>query len=222
MSAFQHWSFRAHDLIKAAGLKIKYGQVRQLLARGLGHRDVFSFDRSESEAFERACIAVFAETELLARAKELGLEIQRELLDELFTRLLLEPGLPALTRHSQLPFAARRALSTENRLIADLFSQEFSKLLPQHSDVRVQVHSAEADEGFRDGLPLECSVHGTAMTLLNGEDFDVSFAARIEFPSIGRRLLAFPIIHQLETSGLPEAWDPNYSNDFAYISDSDS
>jgi hypothetical protein len=220
MSIFQRWSREAHKTLSARGLKVSYAQVQQLLAGGLGHPSLHSFQKADLQALEHAAFAVFDEARMLGRAKPLGIALTDDISNDLCMDLREIRGGPMLIRARYFEHPARGAFPSADPAV-DMFAREVNTTLPDHAVEMSQVLRAEPIDEFREGCSWVWSMRGTSLALRDGDDYEVPFAAHVEFPSIGTRLLSNPFIHSVRPSGPPAPWDDDVT-DFAYVSESDS
>lgn len=207
MSTFQRRCRQAHDLVQSAGLKVPYGKVQQVLARGMGHASLYDFQRSDSRAWDYAAYALLDEQGLLDRASELGVALTASLADRICLGLRDLASSPLVIRDRYFEVPAKQAFSEEHPGF-DALAAHVLRVLPGHQADYPQILGAQPQSAFHQGQSWSWTCEGTSLALKDGDDYEVAFTARMEFPSVGLRLLGRPAIYDVRLSGAPEPWDP--------------
>lgn len=220
MSSFQRWCGQAQAVLSAAGVKVSYSQVQQLLARSLGHQFYASFQKADLAEVDGARYAVADSAAFLGRAAQMEIAVTEEISNDLFMDLRHDYVAPTLVRTQYFEYPARMAFPSVDHPALAAIRQELERTLAGHTIDHARAVWAEPEGDLPESASWYWSVRGTLLASYGDDALEVPFTAKMELPKVGRRLLAQPLIHNLQQSGPPVPWDDDIG-DYGYVSDSD-
>nr|WP_315494200.1 hypothetical protein [uncultured Rhodoferax sp.] len=88
MSAFSSWSYLVRDYLTSLGYRASLGQAQQILAAGLGHNSLASFNNHDKAVLPHARQVVIDAALMAPRARELGFPLDGEQSQDILTSLI--------------------------------------------------------------------------------------------------------------------------------------
>lgn len=213
MSVFSSWSYIARAYLTSVGYRTSLGQVHQILAAGLGHKSLASFNVHDKAALQQAQYALLDPEKMFSRAKELRLPITERDCREVFLTLQehTRNGRPAVRHIDCGPLAQAIALDTPIRPDID---EILDRLEGTVHDLRIW-NSQPNDPIDAEPFIWSWRTRGSLFINCKDDSFEIPISADVVLPKVGVHLIGEGYVKRFMQTGDPTPYfEEDYPTEF--------